>query len=363
MVKQHTDKESYYRVLGLMSGTSLDGVDLALCRFTMRNRTITHYTIEKAHTYPYPSYLIKQLSSLLEACDSSIEEVDRKLGKYYAAVIQDFLLNIPMPDLIASHGHTVYHEPEINKTLQIGNGNIMAQKTGITVVNDFRSEDIRLGGQGAPLVPVGDELLFSSYPFCLNLGGFANLSFVHNGIRVACDLAPCNMLINNETRLLGFPYDEDGKLAQKGDLNNLLFEELNGLPYYRKSHPKSLGKEWFVNQVIPVLRKYYPTGHPDAIRTATQHAGYQVGHYIENYRESNEAVLVTGGGAHNSYLLHHIQSVTGTRLVVPDRETVEFKEALVFALLGLLRYKGINNVYASVTGATRNSCSGVIHNP
>lgn len=363
MVNQYSDKERHYRVLGLMSGTSLDGVDLALCRFTMRNRNITHYTIEKAHTYPYSSYLIKQLSSLLEANDTSIEEIDRELGKYYATVIQKFLRNKTVPDLIASHGHTVYHDPEVSKTLQIGNGSIIAQKTGIIVINDFRSEDVRLGGQGAPLVPVGDKMLFSSYPFCLNLGGFANLSFVHNGIRVACDLAPCNMLINNEAGMLGFPYDEGGKMALKGNLNKLLFEELNALPYYQKSHPKSLGKEWFVNQVIPVLRKYYPTGHPDAIRTATQHAGYQVGRYIENYRETNESVLVTGGGAHNSYLLHHIQSVTRTRLVVPDRETVAFKEALVFALLGLLRYEGMENVYASVTGATRNSCSGIIHNP
>ena len=363
MVNQHIDKERNYRVLGLMSGTSLDGVDLALCRFSMDGHGITRYEIELARTCPYPPYLIKQLSSLLEADASSIEKTDTELGEYYAGVIQEFLANRTPPDLIASHGHTVYHDPEAKRTLQIGNGSIIAQKTGIMVINDFRSEDVRLGGQGAPLVPVGDELLFASYPFCLNLGGFANLSFVYNGNRVACDLAPCNMLINNEAGMLGLPYDEGGKIAQKGALNPRLFKELNALPYYRKLHPKSLGKEWFVNQVAPVLRKYYPAGHPDAVRTATQHAGFQVGRYIEKYRTPNNTVLVTGGGAHNSFLLRHIQSASGTRLLIPDRETIDFKEALVFALLGLLRYKGIHNVYASVTGASRDSCSGIIHKP
>ncbi len=157
------------------------------------------------------------------------------------------------PELIASHGHTIFHEPEKGYTLQIGDGQTIADLTGITTINDFRSKDIELGGQGAPLVPIGDALLFNEYDFCLNIGGIANISFDKNGKRLAFDICAANQLLNLLSMQLGAPFDRNGAFAQLGKLNVPLFKKLNNDPYFLTEPPKSLSNQYVQNAFTTLL--------------------------------------------------------------------------------------------------------------
>lgn len=234
-----------YLALGLMSGTSLDGVDLALCKFEFKGNFRT-FKILSAGTLPYSTDLYNKLKECITFDKTAIEKLDIELGIFFAKSINSFLSNEKLlPDIIASHGHTVFHRPSEGYTLQIGNAALMAERTGITVVNDFRSEDVQLGGQGAPLVPIGDRDLFYAYDSCLNLGGFANISFSDKETkkRFACDITPCNLALNHLSQKLGQPYDSNGLLARGGEVDKALLTELNALSFYDEQAPKSLGKE------------------------------------------------------------------------------------------------------------------------
>lgn len=343
----------------MMSGTSLDGLDLALCHFNKEGKQ-WHYTVEKAVTISYPSVLRSRLSKATELSGWELARLDVDLGNFMADAVNLFLKKTPCKVLLlASHGHTVFHRPDLGITTQIGNGAALAAKTGIRTVCDFRSMDVALGGQGAPLVPIGDQLLFGKYDFCLNLGGFCNISYNENGQRRAFDIAPCNMALNTLAEQKGAPYDQDGKWARSGNRNVVLWNELNELEYYGKEGTsKSLGKEWYDTHFALLLEKYN-CSVDDKLRTVTEHIAFQIGKVLECHE--GEQVLLTGGGALNTFLVESIQQCTLKKIVIPDLETVNFKEAIIFAFLGLLRWNDEINVLQSVTGAHRDYSSGAVY--
>ncbi|MCR4849500.1 MAG: anhydro-N-acetylmuramic acid kinase [Bacteroidales bacterium] len=344
--------------IGLMSGSSLDGLDIALVQFTSSEGHYT-YHIEAAETIPYPDYWHKQLAGAFLHKPEELGPLDTEYGNYLGQQVLTFEKKHGVrPDFVASHGHTIFHKPEQHYTLQIGDGQAVADACGIVVVNDFRSEDVGKGGQGAPLVPIGDRLLFGDYEICLNIGGIANLSYELNGKRIAYDICIANQALNWLAQQEGLNYDKDGLLAQKGQLDTALLEKLNNNAFYHQAPPKSLGREFF-EAFQKDLLKHYATA--DALATFTEHIAIQVAQAIAHLPQGK--MLITGGGAHNNYLVERIQHHTRHQVVVPDRQTVDYKEALIFALLGLLRLEGNVNVLSSVTGAPSDSCSGKIWHP
>ncbi len=357
-------KQTKYLALGLMSGTSLDGVDLALCSFEYKYNRWS-FSIVSAATLPYPVTIAESLKECISYTKSQLDRLDIVLGEFFADAIVSFLSDKDVePDLIASHGHTVFHRPHEGVTLQIGNGKIIADKTGITVINDFRSMDISLNGQGAPLVPIGDRDLFFDFNPCLNLGGFANISYTDqaNNIRLACDLSPCNMALNYLSEQLGQPYDSNGLLARGGDIDRELLSALNKLEYYSKSAPKSLGKEWYMEEFLPLMDASEANVF-DILATTTEHIAIQIASYVCRIKLEDPLMIVTGGGAYNSFLLERISDYCDIKMFVPADDIVEYKEALIFAYLGILRLKNENNVLSSVTGASQDSSSGRIIKP
>lgn len=347
-----------YHLLGLMSGTSLDGLDMALCRFE-KFPDRWHYVVLQCATAPYPPEIIAVLSAAYSGTAYDLAVADQRLGHFMADSVNAFLAHAVLrPDYIASHGHTIFHRPEQGITTQIGSGAVLAAQTGIPVICDFRSADVALGGQGAPLVPIGDELLFADYDACLNLGGFSNISFRQNGHRVAFDISPCNMALNDLARQLGQPFDKDGQMAAQGQVVSPLLDQLNALPFYAARGSKSLGREWYEQTFQPIVAASDAAVY-DKLRTATEHIAMQLAAAVRQVQGSR--VLVTGGGAKNSFLLQRMRAHSSHQFIVPDTMTVDYKEALIFAFLGVLRLRGEANCLADVTGAPKDHCSGAIY--
>ncbi len=338
-----------------MSGTSLDGVDMALCDITEHG-----YRVLKATTVPYPTEWRQRLACLDKATAFEYALTDVELGHYMGRLIHEFLADVDTPcDAVASHGHTIFHRPEMGLTTQIGNGDAIAAECRLPVISNFRTLDVALGGQGAPLVPIGDELLFGEYDACLNLGGIANISYrKENGQREAFDICPCNMPLNLLAARLGLDYDPNGQHAAQGNVLTCLKLRLDDLPYYGQTAPKSMGKEWFSEYFWPLLEQC-DNDTDDLLATVSAHIAWQTAQVLR--RESITSLLVTGGGAFNSDLIDRISLYAPTTTItVPDTLTVNYKEAIVFALLGYLRLKGETNTLQSVTGAICDSCSGNI---
>lgn len=353
-----SDLQDTFSVLGLMSGTSLDGLDICHCSFTQTPNG-WEYEILHAVTYPYTVAWANKLKNAIHLNECELEKLDLAYGKLLAEFVNRFLSEQQIHvNFIASHGHTIFHQPENGYTLQIGNGKILANKTKCTIINDFRSQDVKMGGQGAPLVPIGDQLLFKNYNACINLGGFANISFEENGKRIAFDICPINIVLNKLSQEIGLPFDKGGTLARSGKINNDLLEKLNSLPYYQQAAPKSLGVEWLNKTFLPLLNSTLST--EDLLRTVTEHTAMQIANAIPTHCKN---VLITGGGAFNSFFIKRLQNHTEAKIIVPNKELVEFKEALVFAFLGVLRIHNQTNVLSSVTGASKDHCSGVIIEP
>lgn len=349
-----------YNAIGLMSGTSLDGVDVAYCHFFYDSNK-WNYQIISAETYGYNDLWRQKLSDAIKIDALQLITLHKEYGFFLGKLVADFISKKKISvDFIASHGHTVFHQPERRLTFQIGDGSEIAAACGIPVICDFRSGDVALGGQGAPLVPVGDKLLFTDYDFCLNLGGFANISFDKNEKRIAFDICPVNIIFNRYANILGKAFDEDGRIASKGNINKVLFSELNDLEFYSLKSPKSLGREWIEEQVIPMIEKY-KINTEDKLNTLCDHIAWQVVCVLNS--EKKGRVLVTGGGAYNKYLVSRIQKFTSQQIIIPDKKTVEYKEALIFAFLGLLRMNNQVNCLASVTGASRDHSTGAIYTP
>lgn len=355
-MNKHT-AEKPLTVLGLMSGTSLDGVDLAVCRF-WEIEGKWKYELVKAATTPYPDEWKNCLNRLFDASAREIFMTDARLGRYFGDRINAFINeNNLRPDLIASHGHTLFHQPADGYTTQIGSGAVIAAVTEIDTVCDFRSKDVALGGQGAPLVPVGDHHLFPEYGACINLGGFANISMDKNGERIAGDICPVNMPLNELATRVGMPYDRNGELARGGRVINELLEKLNSLTFYEKRGARSLGREWYLSSFAPLISDGEVA---DLSRTVCEHIALKHAEALKDTSENTE-ILVTGGGALHRFLIERISDLSQRRLVVPDEELINFKEALIFAFLGALYHNKRTNVFSSATGSEKPHIGGALY--
>lgn len=348
----------YYRVLGVMSGTSLDGVDLALCQFHRKERDQWSFKMECAQTIPYPLHWQQILKEAIHFSPRRVTSLDQEYTTYLAKVISQFQdrHSIGHIDAICSHGHTLFHQPHKGYTLQLGNLPALAHLLKQTVVCNFRIQDVAVGGQGAPLVPIGDRLLFGQYDFCLNLGGFANGSFEVAEKRIAFDICPVNVVLNYYAEKLGKDFDEGGKWARSGNFNEALFHSLNTLPFYGQPAPKSLGIEWVQAELFPVLNRSGLSA-VDVLRTFTEHIAYQLSLPLKPHQK----ILITGGGAYNDFLMNRLSHWAQMEIVLPELQIIEFKEALVFGLLGVLKMRGEINCLASVTGAPFDHSAGYIY--
>ena len=352
-------------VIGLMSGTSLDGLDLAYVKIELNKGY--HFEILETESINYSDMLKKSLSEAFDYSAEKLSFLDADFGKFLGREVLNFIEknDLEKIDFIASHGHTIFHNPAEGYTLQIGNGAHLAAMANQKVICDFRTQDVALGGQGAPLVPIGDHLLFSDYDFCLNLGGFANISYEKGLSRIAYDICPANIILNHFTRTIDLEFDDKGQLAAKGSVDSALFNELNNLDFYQETQPKSLGYEFIVESVFPII-KGYDLPLEDILATCIEHSAYQisivVNKTINEIEKDGLRMLVTGGGAFNDYLISRIAAMSKVEIVIPSREIIEYKEALIFAFLGVLKNEEEINCLKSVTGARMDHSSGVIYN-
>lgn len=344
-------------VLGLMSGTSLDGLDLCLTSFS---EGLKEFEIQKADTIEMPAKWRKIFASREFSSPEKFYQAHIEFGTWLGKTAKNFLeKNHLEAHLIGSHGHTIWHNPAEGYTVQLGHGQSLACAAGIPTVADFRTKDVCLGGQGAPLVPIGDMILFGQYDQCLNLGGMANISCTTKPIK-AFDICPFNTVMNHLASALGLDYDHNGEMAAQGELDKKLLLELDLLPYYNSKGPKSLGIEWVESEFIPVIEKS-KVSIQGKLRTCCEHFARKIAEAIESL--PGESVLVSGGGAFNKFALIQIQSQTSKRLDLPEEQIIQFKESLIFGLLAYLHVFGQNNVMASVTGGLKDHVGGVYFKP
>lgn len=348
-------KEKPIRIVGLMSGTSLDGLDIALCEF-WKSEDMLRYSILEAETISYPEELKAGLINCNNYSLLDFLDFHRFYGKYLGEQVDAFLNSKSLnANFIASHGHTIFHEPFIGRNFQLGEAAAIAAAAGLPVIADFRSLDICLGGQGAPLVPAGDELLFSEYGYRLNLGGFCNISMKQDNQLIAWDVGPFNMAMNYLSMELGFVFDEDGRFAAKGAVNPELKSKLDELEFYQQKPPKSLGREWFELELVPLFECSAVSTY-DKLATFSEHIAGKIADACQG--ASGKRVLLTGGGALNTDFVTRLRRICMEEVVIPDPIIVNYKEALIFALLGYLRVNQLNNTFKSVSGASMDSCGG-----
>ena len=354
-------KQDNYNVIGVMSGTSLDGVDLAQIQLTLQNNKWTFKIIE-SETVRYEQNWVNQLKLAVDYPETELEKLNAAYTKLLGTIISEFIEKhkIENLDAVCSHGHTILHQPEKGLTLQIGNLPEISSLIHQTVVCDFRVQDVKLGGQGAPLVPIGDRILFSEYDYCMNLGGFSNVSFEQNGERIAFDISPVNTVLNFYANQLGLNYDDKGTISRTGNVNENLLNELNSLDFYKLKFPKSLGFEFVKEIVLPIIESY-TIPIQDKLRTFTEHIALQTALALPNKKGR---ILITGGGAYNDFIIERIQYyLPEMEIIIPSAKILEFKEALIFALLGVLKLRDEINVLSSVTGAKKDHSSGEIYKP
>ena len=359
-----------YTAIGVMSGTSLDGLDMLHVLFEQEPTGRWRYFPLEAQTVAYPADLYARLSTAMRASGLDLAQLHADYGHFVGQALSDFIREYGLnPDFAAVHGHTVFHRPERRMTLQIGDGAAMAAESGVMVVNAFRNSDIAWGGQGAPLVPIGDELLFSDYDFCLNLGGIANISYRDaGGWRIAYDICPCNMVLNHYAARLHAAYDRDGFWARSGRLIPAMKQRLDALDFYIRRPPKSLGREWFEGCFLPALACFERERMADLLHTLAEHIAGKIADACRQARILSEngkrpTMLLTGGGALNLYLRERIAALSGVELAAVNRKLIDYKEALIFAFLGLLRLEGQCNCLRTVTGASRDNIGGAVYLP
>ena len=345
-----------YNVLGVMSGTSIDGIDLCYCSFTIDK--VWSYKIIKCETVVYDAYWVNKLSHAISLSKPKIPILNNEYTSHLALVINHFIEKNKLTkiDFISSHGHTIFHKPEINFTFQLGNIYELRNLTNLPVVCDFRIRDLKLNGQGAPLVPIGDLFLFKDYDYCINLGGFSNVSLKSKKEIIAYDVCPVNIVLNKYSRKIGFEFDRNGSIARSGKISKKLLSDLNNISFYSKKHPKSLGVEWVNKYIFPLIDSYN-LSIPDILRTFSEHILIQLSKVIKN---KNASILFTGGGVKNDFLFSLIKKKLPNIIVKPSDNLIDFKEALIFGFLGVLRIRNEVNCLKSVTGAIKNHSSGVI---
>lgn len=359
-------------IIGLMSGSSLDGVDCVDADFWFDGKW--HFEIVAKDNVDYDDDWKRLLSDAFHYDMSkpqdraAMQALEVKYGRFLGQVTRQFIEKYNLkPEIVASHGHTIFHKPQERYTLQIGDGQALANACGVTVINDFRTEDVLKGGQGAPLVPIGDKLLFADYPICLNIGGIANVSYDAGSERIAYDICIANQALNYLASRVVTPngtsmqYDRDGLIARSGKVDRKLLETLNSHPFYAQHYPKSLGREFFEENIRPLLDGR--SDNADLMATFVEHVAIQIGQATEHSHTEPQPLLITGGGAKNKFLVERIQAHTQHRVAVPSVDIIDYKEAMVFAFLGLLRSRNEINVLRSVTGAESDSCSGQVFHP
>lgn len=344
-----------FHAIGLMSGTSLDGLDICFVKF--RKEQSWTFQILKAETLPYSQHWETKLRNSFFLKAEEIFALNSEYGFYLGNRVKEFIESNSLDniDVIASHGHTVFHQPAKKFTLQIGDGRAIKILNDFPVVYDFRSQDVLRCGNGAPLVPIGDELLFSEFDACLNIGGFSNISFKENGRRIAFDICPVNIVLNSFAKKVGFDFDENGELAKGGIINETMLTVLNSLKYYEETPPKSLGSEWVSEFIFPELKDESPA---NILATFTEHAAVQIANVFNKYELKK--VLFTGGGTYNTFLIEKIKSKTKTEIIIPENTLIDFKEALIFAFMGVLRVNNEINILSSATGSSADHCSGLL---
>ena len=349
-----------YKIIGVMSGTSLDGIDLAHINFSIKDGK-WNYQILESETISYSENWLNKLKVAISFSKEELIELNEDYTELLGNIIKSFIdkHQIKNIDAVCSHGHTILHQPQNGLTLQIGNLPEIAEIINQKVVCDFRVQDVQFGGQGAPLVPIGDRILFSEYDYCLNLGGFSNISFESDNNRIAFDISPVNTVLNFYANKLGLDYDDKGKISKNGKLNSELLNELNTLDYYKKTFPKSLGFEFLKEIVLPLIEKH-SISIEDKMHSFTEHIALQTSLALPN---KHGKLLITGGGAYNDFLIERMQfHLPKIEIIIPDNKTLEFKEALIFGLLGVLKLRNEINVLSSVTGAEMDHSSGIIFN-
>lgn len=352
------------QAIGLMSGTSLDGLDICCATFERSETGKWTFKIDATEGFCYKDPSLKYKLGTGAQQMSALEFITfhSEYGFFLGECVNDFLKrhNNLHPDIIASHGHTIFHEPNKKIMYQIGDGAAIAATTHIPTVSDFRRMDIMLGGQGAPLVPIGDRLLFSDYTFCLNIGGFSNISYEQNNKRIAFDISPVNYVINRYCRKIGLEFDRNGEIARRGSIDQQLLQQLNALDYYHQEPPKSLGREWVEKHIFPLLDNS-GLSLEDLLRTYYEHAAYQLKIVIDKAQKGEHPTLfVTGGGAYNTFLIERMKELTQCKIVIPSAQILEYKEALIFAFLGALYMAGENSCLQSVTGASQDNIGGML---
>ena len=359
-----------YRAIGLMSGSSLDGLDIAFVQLQSSGGKWT-YEIIKAACIPYSDEWVARLGNATNLNARDYLLLHTAYGHYIGKTVQSFIMDNGFQyqvQLVSSHGHTTFHMPSDRMTGQLGDGAAIAAETGINTVTDLRAMDIALGGEGAPIVPIGEKILLSEYDFCLNLGGIANISLNDPDQNVAFDVSPANRVLNMVINGIGKAYDEDGKLARSGKVNEALLSKLNALEYYSKPYPKSLANDFGTDEVYPIV-KSARLSTEDALRTYVEHIAMQIKQSAASLlpkaknKNGDLTLLATGGGAMNGFMTQRLQELLqplNITVVIPDENLIQYKEAVVMALMGVLRWREENNVLASVTGASRNSIGGAV---
>ena len=342
-----------------MSGTSMDGLDLVYVKFTKMHSW--DFKILAARTYNYNSNWLDKLNNSIYLSPKSLNQLDKEYSTFIADLILTFIKEFKIDNLdgVGSHGHTIFHQPDQGFTYQIGNLPLVANKIKKPFICDFRVQDVMLKGQGAPLVPVGDKFLFHNYDACLNLGGFSNITIKKGTKLTAYDICALNTVLNPLANQLNLAYDNGGKEAKKGKLIDTLFHELEQISFYDLKPPKSLGIEWVRDNLQIILKKYLDKPVQDLLNTYTIHSANQIAKNLSNI----SSVLVTGGGVFNSFLISSIKDKTNCEIIIPGTDIVNFKEAIIFAFLSVLKLRGEVNCLSSVTGSKYDHSSGKIFLP
>jgi anhydro-N-acetylmuramic acid kinase len=358
-----------YHVIGVMTGSSLDGIDLAFTKITVKDGHYAH-EILISECVPMPQKWKIRIEQLVMQNAVTYLKTSAFFGHFIGDRIAEFIEKHQLQnqlDFIASHGQTVFHQPENLFTSQIGDGAAIAGKTGFPVVCDFRSIDVALGGQGAPVAPIANKMFYSNYKMFLNLGGIANIAVNVNGKYIAFDVTAVNLALNKIARMKGVEYDHDGNLAANGAVDERLFSEMNSSFYYDKDYPKSLSGGWVSKVMMPTLQRHN-ISIEDKLRTIVEHVAHQLNKSLEKIQQKenisfskSDKMLVTGGGAFNKFMIQRMEEMLPITLVVPDEQTVKFKESVLMALMGVMRVRNEENCLGSVTGAARNAIGGAIY--
>jgi len=369
-IKGMDSSKGIYHAIGVMSGSSLDGLDIALCKLEIQNGN-WHHEIIAAECLPFSAEWKNKLRDAVSLSGKDLWQMHASFGKYIGESVHRFVTHNNFQqniDCITSHGHTVFHFPEDGFTTQIGDGAAIAAASGITTVCDLRAADVAHGGTGAPIVPIADKLLFSDYDFCLNLGGIANISAKKVDKILAFDVCPCNQLLNYFAQQLNKDFDENGALAASGNTDEEKLKQLLANSFHQLSFPKSLDNSFSKINALPILESIEGSTQ-DKLRTAVEYVAIQLAKEFETVASqlsidlNDSKVLVTGGGAFNQFMIDRLKASTNIQVVIPDDATVKYKEALAMALIGVLRLRGEVNVFSSVTSAKKDTVNGAIYLP